>query len=51
MRGIKQEYSGKRFSLFILLRELHLTKGPDTDAIVCSNDMLELHNIINNCIT
>ena len=47
--GRKQEYSGKRVSFYIVLRELHFMKGPDTEAIfsvVCSSDILELHNII-----
>ena len=51
MSGLKQEYaySGKRVSLFIVLRELHLMKVPDTQAIfsvVCSSNIVEEHNII-----
>ena len=47
-RGFKQD-SGKRVSLFIVLREFRSTKGPDTEAIfsvVCSSDILEYHTII-----
>ena len=47
-RGFKQD-SGKRVSLFIVLREYHLMKGPDNEAIfsvVCVSDILEQHNII-----
>ena len=43
-RGRKQEYSVKRIYLFIALLDLHLMKGPDTEAIfsvVCSSDILE----------
>ena len=46
-RGFKQD-SGKRVSLFIVLREYHLMKGPDNEAIfsvVCSSDILEQHDI------
>ena len=47
-RGFKQN-SGKRVSLFIVLRENRLMKGTDTEAIfsvVCVSDILEQHNII-----
>ena len=48
-RGFKQD-SGKRVSLFIVLREYHLMKGPDKEAIfsfMCSSDILEQHDINN----
>ena len=49
-RGRKQEFSGRCVCLFIVLLELHLMKGPDTEAIfsvVCSSDIiLNQHNII-----
>ncbi len=48
MRGFKQD-SGKRVPLFIVLREFHFMKGPDTEAIysvVCLSDIPEQHNII-----
>ena len=32
-RGFKQD-SGKRVSLFIVLREYHLMKGPDNEALL-----------------
>ena len=47
--GFKLEYSGKGVSLFIVLRERHLMKGPDakpTFSVLCSSDILEQHTII-----
>ena len=50
-RGRKQEYSDMRLSnavLFVVLRELHLMKGLDTEAIfsvVCLNEIIKKHNI------
>ena len=47
-RGFKQD-SGKRVSLFIVLREFHFMKRAVTESIfsvVCSRDILEQHTII-----
>ncbi len=48
MRRRKLEYSGMRLSQFIVLRELHVMKGPDshTEATFSSSEIVEKHNII-----
>ena len=50
--GFKQEHSGKCIYLFIVLHELHLMKGPDTEAIfsvVCSSDIREQQTQLGVC--